>query len=294
MEHKNYIYVNGFWNGFVDKTDANTISFFETLFKKSDKLSDFEITTDLNKANVLFESLFGRTLSNNKKWKYKLHYSGEPYTFDCSNYDVVMYSSNEHEKYVCVPLYAYYIHNNNFLHKLVNRPVITEIPKKFCCFIVSNGHCKVRNKMFDILNSYKRVDSLGKFNNNCGGPLLHDYWTEEYRNFIGQYKFIICFENTKIAAYSTEKIINPYLASIIPIYWSSHVIKTMFNKDSMVFLEDESEISYKKVLNTVIELDNNDEKYLEFVNQKNIINTEYWDKNFTIEKIAKQIDDKLT
>jgi hypothetical protein len=26
-----YIYINGFWNGFIDKTDANHIEFFENI-----------------------------------------------------------------------------------------------------------------------------------------------------------------------------------------------------------------------------------------------------------------------
>jgi hypothetical protein len=34
----------------------------------------------------------------------------------------------------------------------------------------------------------------------------------DFLNFISNYKFIICFENTKFETYLTEKIINPYLA----------------------------------------------------------------------------------
>ena len=30
--NKYYIYVNAFWNGFVNKTDGNHIGFFEKLF----------------------------------------------------------------------------------------------------------------------------------------------------------------------------------------------------------------------------------------------------------------------
>ena len=86
---KYYIYVNAFWNGFVNKTDGNHIGFFENLFLHT-KLKNFEITNDINTANVLFESLFGQSLSTSKKWTYKIHYSGEPYNNNISNYDVIL------------------------------------------------------------------------------------------------------------------------------------------------------------------------------------------------------------
>ena len=54
---KYYILCNGFWPGFAENTDANTFSFFNDIFKEC-KFNNFELTTDLNKATILFESLF--------------------------------------------------------------------------------------------------------------------------------------------------------------------------------------------------------------------------------------------
>jgi len=293
MNEPYYIYVNGFWGGFVDKTDANHIDFFENLFKKT-KLANYEITNHLNKANVLFESLFSHSMTNVKKWKYKIHYSGEPRRLDSSNYDIVLYSEiAEGSNIVDVPLFAYYIHGNHFLDKLIHRPIVKSVPPNFCCFIVSNSGCWVRNQMFYRLNQYKKVDSYGGFENNMGGSRLKfDYWTEEFRQFLSTYKFIICFENTKIGTYSTEKIVNPYLSGTIPIYWSSHHIKNIFNSDSMLFLEDESDASYQILINKIKELDNDDEKYLELINRPVFtdMNLQYWNENYTVEKMAEKID----
>jgi FkbM family methyltransferase len=287
------IYVNGFWNGFVDKTDANNISFFEKLFSTTNKLSNFIITTDLDKADVLFESVFGNSLVGYKKWKYKIHYSGEPYTNKNSNYDLILYPKDDDGLFVNLPLFSCYINNNNFLDNLINKPKICKVPEKFCCFVVSNGSYKLRNNVFDRLSSYKKVDSLGKFNNNAGGVIKYDYWSPEFRKIIGEYKFILCFENTKINNYSTEKIVNPYLSGIIPIYWSSHSIKKLFNTESMIFLEDESEKSIQKIIDKVIELDKNDDKYLEYVNKPVFSNIDFWNDNFSIETVAKKIDNVL-
>jgi len=287
---KHFIYLNGFWGGFVEKTNENHIHFFEKLFSKT-KIRNFEFTDDINKANVLFESVFGSSFVNYKTWKYKIHYSGEHYNNPVSNYDLVLYCSNDEQRQtVDVPLFSYYIHSNNLFDKLINKPVITQVPPKFCCFIVSNGGSPVRNYMFDILNNYKRVDSCGNYKNNIGYRLQCGYWTEEYRNFLGQYKFIICFENAKIGSYSTEKIVNPYLSGTIPIYWSSHHIKKVFNPDAMLFLENENFDGFQSLIHKIVELDNSDEKYLEFINRPVFANMDCWNANYDIDQIARKID----
>ena len=294
MEPQQYIiYVNGFWSGFLEKTDANHIGFFETIFKNAFNPHSVEFTTDLNKANVLFESVFSNSLVNAKKWLHKIQYSGEPRLNPTSNYDLTLFSENDGNKIINLPLFVYYIHGNNLLDRLIHRRRRTIIPPRFCCFIVSNGRCSARNKMFDMLNQYKKVDSCGNFKNNVGAILPYDYWSPEFTGFISNYKFIICFENTKFGTYSTEKIVNSYLANVIPIYWSSHSIKHTFNPNSMLFLEDEREESYNKLITQIIELDNDNNKYLEYVNRQVVDQTEHWNANYTIDVISKKISEAL-
>ena len=115
----------------------------------------------------------------------------------------------------------------------------------------------------------------------------------EYLNFIGKHKFIICFENTKKGTYITEKIINPYLSNIIPIYWGTQYVKKVLNTDSFLFLNDEtSKSSFIDLINKVVELDTDDEKYLKMVNAPVFTNDNlsYWNDNYTIERMAKKID----
>jgi hypothetical protein len=160
---------------------------------------------------------------------------------------------------------------------------------------VSNGQCKTRNQIFSFLNSYKKVDSYGKYENNMNEIISYPYWSEEFIHFMGQYKFIICFENTKKGTYITEKIVNPYLARTIHIYWGTHHVKNLFNNESFLFLENESDDSYITLLNKIIELDQNDEKYLNMLNQPvfSSYNLEYWNKNYTNDCISKQLDKQL-
>jgi hypothetical protein len=290
------IFVNGFWDGFLEKTDANHIGFFETIFPKS-----VSFTNDIHSANVLFETIFASSMIHAKNWLYKIQYSGEARSHPTSNYDLTLYcdrdnydnrdirfSKNGNNK-VNLPLFVYYIHGNHSLERLINSPIRTNVPSKFCCFIVSNGGCEVRNTMFDLLNQYKKVDSYGHFKNNMGYTLNSAYYSQEFIHFISNYKFIICFENTKSGTYSTEKIVNPYLANIIPIYWSSHYIKNTLNVDSMLFLEDEKPDTYAQLIDRIIELDNDDTKYLEMVNRPVFNQMNHWNNNYSIEVLSQKM-----
>ncbi len=293
MERKK-IYVNGFWGGFVDKTDANNITYFENIFSKL--LNNYEITNDVNTANILFESMFSGSLVRHKKWELTIFYSGEPKTRNYNDYDIVLDSHPTVNNVVDVPLFVYYIHGNNFLNRLLQPKQIINVPKKFCCFIVSNPYSIPRNKMFDLLSKYKRVDSYGNHNNNMGGKRLGlNYWTNEYFNFLSEYKFIICFENTKKGTYITEKIVNPLISGIIPIYWGTEHYKNVFNEERILYLEDEnSEDSYKKIVDKIIELDTDDNKYLQVVNKSVFSNYDYFENNYQTDAIVKKISNVIS
>lgn len=289
---KYYIFINGFWSGFVSKNDGIHIGFIETILKKT-KLLNFELTDNIDKANILLESCFGSSISNTKKWDKKIYFSGESWKVNEDNYDIILKSSYSIQNIIDLPLCVYYIHNNNFLNKLISRPEIINIPPKFCCFCVSNGNSFPRNNMFSIINSYKKVDSIGKFNNNVGFNIDYPYWSTEYIDFIKQYKFIICFENSFADTYVTEKIVNAQLANIIPIYWGTPHVKNIFNENSMIYLSNENlESEYINVLNKVIELDQDDSKYLEFVN-RDILQQKYFESNYSIDVIGEKLDKLL-
>ena len=304
------IYFNGFWEGFIDNTSANNVYVFHDLLKNT-LLRNYAIVDDVSSANVLIESVFGSSMVLLKDWKYKIQFSGEPMYRNFSCYDLVLFATTPFgavceetgravltamtsppSNVVDFPLFSCYIHSNHFWDRLIQRPPVTKVPPQFCCFIVSNKRSKMRNLMFDRLNTYKQVHSYGKFRNNMNHNLKLDYWTEPFLRFISHYKFILCFENTKFGTYMTEKIVNPNLARIIPIYWSTHHAKRLFNMESMVFLEDESEESIQRVIEKVIYLDNNDDAYLEMVNRPFFTpeGIQYWNENYTLEKIAENMD----
>jgi hypothetical protein len=280
------------------------VNFFADILSRT-RLKGFVFVDDMEHANVLFESVFAPSIVSLKQWKYKLHYSGEslartdlyyPNKSYYETYDVVLCSHGSvRDNIIDCPLFVYYCYGSSRLDRL--QPIYRYIkaywfiPEKFCCMIVSNGNVEARNKIFHLVNQYKNVDSAGKHMNNMVDTELDCHYTsEEFINFIAQYKFIICFENTIEGTYITEKIINPFLARTIPIYYGTNYCNQVFNKDAFLCLEDESERSYRALLEKIKELDDDDTKYLQMVNQ-NVFNPSFNYSNiYDVAAIANRVE----
>ena len=221
-----------------------------------------------------------------------LYYPNKSYY---ETYDVVLCSHGAvRDNIIDCPLFVYYCYGSSRLERL--QPIYRYIkaywliPERFCCMIVSNGNVEARNKIFHLVNQYKRVDSAGEYMKNIGVVLDCHYTSEEFINFIAQYKFIICFENTIEGTYITEKIINPFLARTIPIYYGTNYCNQVFNKDAFLYLEDESERSYRALLERIKELDDDDTKYLHMVNQQ-VFNPSFNYSNiYDVAEIANRVE----
>lgn len=291
------IYFYNWWGGFFDGNDANNISFFKTLFDHT-VFKNFKIaTTNNTQSSIIFvndtPNLAPLQLS---KYKCAINFIGEPRNPEYDKFDLIITGAKNSPNILYLPLSVMYIMGNNLYPKLFSRTIKT-IPPKFCCFVVTNPKCPARNAMFQYLCKYKKVDSCGKFANNTGIDVVYmNWWSDEYIKFISQYKFMICFENTFMQAYSTEKIVNAYLGNTIPIYWGTSDVFNIFNKDSMIYLEGTSESDFLRVVSKVAELDNNDTAYLEYANRPiiNKYNVEYWNNHFTYEILGNKINEILS
>ncbi|SCA58881.1 hypothetical protein AB751O23_AX_00110 [Chlamydiales bacterium SCGC AB-751-O23] len=129
------------------------------------------------------------------------------------------------------PLYVPYI--NRDISKLHTTPIPPK--NKFCHCIYSHSANYLREKVFDEVNAYKKVDAPGSFKKNMP-PINSNLkprnessrksrreknWWEAKMKFIQPYKFGIASENSfsdKNAGYITEKIVDVFLARSIPIY----------------------------------------------------------------------------
>jgi hypothetical protein len=138
--------------------------------------------------------------------------------------------------------------------------------KGFCAFVIG-GYNRRKNSnrvvFFEKLSRYKRVDSAGRKFNNIGGGGPRD--PRSKIEFLRQYKFNIAFENRSLAGYTTEKIVDPMVARCLPIYWGDPDIAEHFNPRS--FLNRSDFPNDEELIDKIIELDQDDAKYLEYMRQ---------------------------
>jgi hypothetical protein len=137
---------------------------------------------------------------------------------------------------------------------------------KFCSFVVSNAKRKKTQKrveFFHQLSKYKKVDSGGAALNNIGYRIPDGVGHK--RKFLLPYKFNIAFENSSVAGYTTEKLTEAMWARCLPIYWGNPRIAEEFNPKSFHNYFDFP--SEEALIEKIIELDQDDAKYLEYIRQ---------------------------
>ena len=260
----NKIYFENFWDL---NENISKFNFWKHLFNFK-----YIYTDNIDEADIVLYSVF----TNNKqiepyKNKINIFITFEPLHINNENFNInLSYENNENinvNNILCPPQMLLSIYNNeiprsNFLN---NKPYKTNIPTKFCCFITRVFKSE-RVHFFNELSKYKKVDSYGECLNNTGIYASHDRY--EFEKLVSQYKFIITFENCQKNMYITEKILHGYYSLSIPIYWGSKNIHNFFNKNSFINIDDYNEINIKKTIDKIIEIDNNDELYLNIVNQQ--------------------------
>ena len=197
----------------------------------------------------------------------RIFFSGES---DMPDYRVCDYSVGcvklDDPRHLELPFYVIFGTADQLIKKNDEHQQILAAKSKFCSFVVSgynphkNGN---RVEFFKKLSKYKKVDSAGRKFNNVGFniPVLPGKKVE----FLRPYKFNICYENRQLAGYTTEKIIEPMVVRCLPIYWGDPAINDHFNPRS--FLNRADFPSDEALIEKIIELDNDDEKYLEYMRQ---------------------------
>ncbi|MGL2367257.1 glycosyltransferase family 10 domain-containing protein, partial [Helicobacter pylori] len=122
------------------------------------------------------------------------------------------------------------------------------LKRGFASFVASNPNAPIRNAFYDALNSIEPVTGGGSVKNTLG------YNVKNKSEFLSQYKFNLCFENTQGYGYVTEKIIDAYFSHTIPIYWGSPSVAKDFNPKSFVNVHDfkdfDEAIDYVRYLHT--------------------------------------------
>jgi len=266
----------------MKKIKVNFVDFWASFDPKDNfildalkKNFDVEITS---KPDFLFCASFGK-----EYLKYdcvRIRYEGENLAPDFNLYDYALgfHYIEFDDRYLRYPHYLLY---PEACTKALKKHTLSDeqyaLHNKFCNYVISNAlSAPNRQQMIDRLNSYKTVDSGGKYQNNVGGPVKDKIKFEE------NYKFTMTFENTSSNGYTTEKIMEGFAGSTIPIYWGSPDIAKEFNPKAFINCHDYD--SYEDVLLKIKEIDSNDDLFLKMVKEPIITDEsqakKYFDENY--------------
>jgi hypothetical protein len=126
----------------------------------------------------------------------------------------------------------------------MRRRFLKAAKSEFCCFVASGtlGDLAVeRGILCHRINVWKGVHSAGRVLNNVY------YFAPrglEFLAWINQFKYMICFENSKEPHYITEKPFQPWFAGTVPIYnggcvneLNQHAIVNASSADVLLQLE---------------------------------------------------------
>lgn len=275
---------------------------YDTFFSRT-LLKDIDYVISNDNPDLVIHSCFGESYKH--YGGKKVCWLGENVRPDLINNDLVLgFDFIDHPKYVRMPLYVQHYWNivnewsfgkGNYEETLL-RPKEEPSHSKFCAFIYGNGFVGVnhwgiyqdgvekRIRMFQKLNSIKKVDSMGTFMNNTGFQVPSEI---PKIRCISDYKFTFAIENSSFPGYITEKIMDPMVAHSIPIYWGSDRVREDFQGGYINlhdFPNEDDAIDY------ILELDSDPVKYAELYNQlfldKPISDSKYFNIDIYSKKIA--------
>lgn len=257
----------GFWQGFnVEK------NLLVDCIRKN-----FDIQIVENNPDYIICSVFNNAFEYCNYPQIRIMLSGENYVpdFNLIDYAISSYPISFFDRHFRLPVFlidnpyqllAMESGRNNYNQEFIKSK------RYFANFIVGHESEKsLRGDFFHRLSEYKRVESCGRYLNNMPDGFVVS--RQDKIDFQKKCKFTICFESTSHYGFITEKITDAFLSGTIPIYYGSQDITSIFNKKAFINCADYK--SFDDVIEKIIELDNDDEKYLQMLNQPIFIENNY-------------------
>jgi hypothetical protein len=265
MKQKIKIAFSDFWPGFnynpMSLSENFNNVFYEMLLEKY----DIEISKN---PDFLIFSVFGNNHLNYNCTK--IFYTGENIrpNFNMCDY-AITFDYNSDPRHFRFPLSAIFLYENGIkenFNQNINIPIIKKKKEKFCNFLFSNpAPQSPRNLLFMKLNNYKPITSGGRVLNNTG------YLVDNKLEFLNDFKFTICFENSQYSGYTTEKIVHPKLINSIPIYWGNPEVGKDWNTKAFINAYDFSNLD--DLFEYIKKVDNDDDLYNQMLNEPHFNNS---------------------
>lgn len=252
--------------GFQSSNRVNGVKITDTwLYRTLDKYYDIEISDNPDYVICSCFDLYEYC----KYSQIRIMFSGENYVpdFNLIDYAISSYPVDFLDRNFYLPqsLFGY----NGERKKLESRErnytkEFLETKTRFANFIASyDSENNMRGDFFKALSKRKKVDSAGKWLNNTGEYVR--FQDNSKADFQRQCKFSLCFESTSNGGFNTEKIMDAFYAETIPVYYGDPDISKIFNPKAFINVADYA--SFDEAIDKILEIDADDEKYLEMMNQ---------------------------
>jgi hypothetical protein len=187
------------------------------------------IGADFEQADVLIYSDFGR---RHREFKgLKVYVTGENMVPDFAECDLAYapMALPGNPRSIRLPYYAQVLpHLGSLVRTEAYDPSEAENRPGFCSFVASNPRGADRNRFFKMLHRRKPLVSAGRHFNTTGKPLA------DKLTFLRDFRFNLAFENSSSPGYVTEKLVEPLLMGVIPIYWGAADVGDDFNPECMI------------------------------------------------------------
>lgn len=195
----------------------------------------------------------------------KVYFTGEnnfPDFNEC-DYALSFYDCDVNGRNLRYPLYMLYEYDELYHPFPIEDKKAVE--RGFCSLLMRNStNCDARRlEIVDAVQSYRPIAYGGPFRNNVGGPV------DSKLDFIYNYKFNLALENSIVDGYVTEKIVEPMAASTVPIYWGSDMVKSDFNPDAFINVNDFADSA--SLIKYIAELDTDHARYLEILRAPKLV-----------------------
>lgn len=116
--------------------------------------------------------------------------------------------------------------------------------------------------LINLLSPITTIDCAGKFNRNTDE--LQTVYNDKKEDFLANYRFCICPENSLGDGYITEKVFESIASGCIPIYWGACLEEGILNPKAILRYEKGKE---KELFEQVQRLWTDENAYKEFAMQ---------------------------
>jgi len=240
----------------------------------------------------------------------RAHSYNKSYLPNLDKFDFVLgFEDNPKKNQYKIPYYFVIgkLYDQNYIdYKTIEKNLVENSyqKNKNICLISRNAH-KLR---LDLIHKFKDkqtiVDCPGKVGNNMSSIddipskslTAREKHNDIKRNFLENYFFNICPENSWSPGYTTEKLYHAMISGCIPIYWGCDKLDDGFYNKQKIFLINKDLSNIDQIVESTIKLINNPDQLLRYIamnpfgeNRLNIIK----EQNEKIRKIFQKIIEKI-